>query len=125
MEPARPKEPESPVPRVRMSTRLGLEEEQVTPAKDEQGSGEEKSQLGKNFEDEEGISIRQFLICCNAARSMGLMLFWDFAPSVLEPRMEQRIIISAIREKQPCLCIFLLEGVGENLSLRSLLVVSK
>lgn len=55
MEPARPKEPESPVPRVRMSTRLGLEEEQVTPAKDEQGSGEEKSQLGKNFEDEEGI----------------------------------------------------------------------
>lgn len=51
--PANPGEPDRPVPRTSDSTRLGCsEDEQVTPAKDEQGSPEAKSQLEKKCGEE-------------------------------------------------------------------------
>lgn len=75
--PARPGEPERPVPSVRMVTREEEEEEQVTPAKEEQGSTkEEKFQEEKKrgaAAEEEGTSVREFLIRRNAAKSVGWM----------------------------------------------------
>ncbi|KAL0311284.1 UNVERIFIED_CONTAM: hypothetical protein Sangu_2423100 [Sesamum angustifolium] len=73
--PARPGEPERPVPSVRMVTREE-EEEQVTPAKEEQGSteAEEKFQEEKKRgAAEEGTSMREFLMSRNAAKSVGWM----------------------------------------------------
>lgn len=70
--PARPGESERPVPKVRMVTR---EAKQVTPAKEEQGSAAaEKSQVEKKpAAEEEGMSVREFLIWRRAAKSMGLI----------------------------------------------------
>lgn len=41
----------------------------MTPAKVEHGSGEVKSQVEKNGEEEEGMSVKVVLIWRNAARS--------------------------------------------------------
>lgn len=71
--PARPGESERPVPKVRIVTR---EAKQVTPAKEEQGSAAaEKSQVEKKRSaEEEGMSVREFLIWRRAAKSVGLIL---------------------------------------------------
>lgn len=71
-EPASPGEPERPVPSVRMVTLPSSE--QVTPEKDEQGSGEVKSQVEKKFEP--GMSVRPSFIAARAARSVLLVLSW-------------------------------------------------
>lgn len=68
-EPARPGEPESPVPRVRVVTRF---EEQVRPEKVEQGSGEVKSQVDKKSVP--GMSVSVDLIDASAAKSTASIL---------------------------------------------------
>jgi len=70
--PASPRELETPVPSVRMVTRL---REQVMPEKAEQGSGEVKSQVEKKFEP--GMSVRLSFTAARAARSLLLILFWS------------------------------------------------
>lgn len=69
-EPARPGEPERPVPSVRVVTRL---REQVIPEKVEQGSGAERSQVDKKSVP--GTSVRVSLIAARAAKSTAV-IFW-------------------------------------------------
>ncbi len=71
-EPASPREPERPVPRDRAVTRREEEiREQVRPEKEEQGSGEAKSQVEKNAEAAE-MSVREALMVLSALRSWAL-----------------------------------------------------
>ncbi|CAK9167958.1 unnamed protein product [Ilex paraguariensis] len=94
--PERPGESDNPVPRVRVVTRL---REQVTPEKEEQGSGEVKSQVEKKAAAvvPEGMSARESLISCNAARSAVLIggrsgfveELWSRSSSAREERYEE------------------------------------
>lgn len=68
-EPARPDEPERPVPRVRVETRLS---EQVMPEKVEQGSGAVRFQVEKKLLP--GMSVSVLLMAAKAAKSTALIL---------------------------------------------------
>jgi hypothetical protein len=71
-EPASPGEPERPVPRERAVTRREEEiREQVRPEKEEQGSGDVKSQVEKKVEP--GMSVREALMVLSALRSTALI----------------------------------------------------
>lgn len=67
-EPARPCEPERPVPRVRVVTRLS---EQVMPEKVEQGSGEARFHVEKKLLP--GMSVSVSLMADSAAKSTALI----------------------------------------------------
>ncbi|KAM1615316.1 hypothetical protein ACFX13_024992 [Malus domestica] len=89
-DPARPRESERPVPRVRVVIRP---EAQVRPEKVEQGSGAEKSQVEKNAAGEprrEGTSVREFLIAMRARRSTGESFWVRWREGVRSERRRRR-----------------------------------